>query len=134
MGKQKSDAARAVTCGADIDPAPPPGKAARNAAGNPKRRRENTQLGPVSPSWNLPSTVFFLKRDAMVGDRARAARLGPVRPETRKGKKGKDRPLAWGGGATEQKEKGRVATQDPWRACIREDTAAASRGAQVTGN
>lgn len=33
----------------------------------------------------------------MVGDRARAARLGPVRPETRKGKKGKDRPLEGSG-------------------------------------
>lgn len=71
----------------------------------------------------------------MVRDRARAARLGPVRPETRKGKEGKDWPLEGSGGkAAEQEDEGRVPRQDPWGACIREATAAASRGAQVTGN
>lgn len=59
----RSDAARPVTCGA-TSPSPAPRAAA-----------EETQ----SPAANSPSTVFFLKRDAMVRDRAPAARLGPVR-------------------------------------------------------
>lgn len=86
-----------------------------------KIRRGKTELGPFGPAWNSPSTVFFLKRDAMVRDRARAARLGPVRPATGKEPEGKDRPLegsGWRSGWA--REEGGVSRQDPRRAGIHE--------------
>lgn len=61
-----------VTCGAS-DPGPPQGTALKPRPELPRDPRR------VSLAPNSPSTVFFLKRDAMVSGRARAAQLGPVR-------------------------------------------------------
>lgn len=79
-------------------PAPPRGSAEDRRPEDPKRAW-GTPRGPSGPAWNLPSTVFFLKKDAMVKDRAQAARLGPgpvrsgpARRATGKGQEGKDRP------------------------------------------
>lgn len=76
-----------------LDPAPPLGTAERIVAGSPQNTLGKRRAGPLRPGLNSPSTVFFLKRDAMVRDRAQAARLGPVRPATEKTQDAKDRPL-----------------------------------------
>lgn len=64
------------------DPAPPLGLPPESRPQVPQTRLGNTALGPFGPAWNLPSTVFFLKKDAMVKDRSQAARFGPVRKRT----------------------------------------------------
>lgn len=118
-----------------LDPAPPPGTASRIAAEAPKTRQGNTELGPFGPAWNLPSTVFFLKRDAMVRGRARVARLGPVRPATGKGQEGKDRLLEGVAVARPTDRRGGRGLQaGPQRAVSAKPTAADSPGAQVTVN
>jgi hypothetical protein len=61
-----------VTCGAS-DTGPP-----RGTAPDPRPELPRDP-GRVSLAPNSPSTVFFLKREAMVSGRARAAQLGPVR-------------------------------------------------------
>lgn len=68
--RSRSDTAT-VTCGA-AELGPPPGD-----SGEP--RPEPQIPGSRSRALNSPSTVFFLKRDAMVSGRAGAAQLGPVR-------------------------------------------------------
>lgn len=54
-------------------PGPSPGTAPKPRPGTPR------DAGADEPGPDSPSTVFFLKRDAMVSGRARAAQLGPVR-------------------------------------------------------
>lgn len=69
----------------------------------------------------------------MVRDRTRAARLGPVRPETGKGKEGKDGPLEGSG-----QRSGRAGGRGPGRQAgpvegvYPRGYRSASRGAQVT--
>ena len=50
----------------------------------PQISLRNAELGLFGQARNSPSTVFFLKRDAMVRNRTRAARLGPIRPASEK--------------------------------------------------
>lgn len=68
--RSRSDTAT-VTCGA-AELGPPPGIAA-------SRGPSPRSPGARSRALNSPSTVFFLKRDAMVRGRAGAAQVGPVR-------------------------------------------------------
>ena len=106
MRKQRSDARGRSPVG-PLDPAPPLGTAERIVAGSPQNTPGKRRAGPLRPGLNSPSTVFFLKRDAMVGDRAQAARLGPVRPATGKRQNGKDRPLeglGWWSDGQEKRE------------------------------
>ena len=123
IGKQKSDA-RGRSSGhlwGHLIQTRPQGQQQESRPEAPKIRRGKTELGPFGPAWNSPSTVFFLKRDAMVRDLVRAARLGPVRPATGKGPEEKDRPLegsGWRSGWA--REEGGVSRQDPRRAGIHE--------------
>lgn len=73
----------------------PQGQDQESRPETPKTRHGYIGLGPFGPTWNSPSTVFFLKRDAMVRDppaRPGSARLGPVRPATGKKQEGKAGP------------------------------------------
>lgn len=120
-------------------PAPPRGSAEDRRPEDPKRAW-GTPRGPSGPAWNLPSTVFFLKKDAMVKDRAQAARLGPgpVRSGPARDWEGTggQRQALGGLGAARPKDGRRG--QGPQRGAPRsvpaKPTAADSPGAQVTVN
>lgn len=134
-GEQRSDAEGGHLWGYLIQPRPQEQQqesrpeAAKTGQGNPEQ-------GPFGPAWNSPSTVFFLKRDAMVRDHSWVVRLGPVRSATGKGQEGKDRLLESSEGRSRRTgEEGGVYRQDPQRAAVSaKPTAAESPRAQVTVN
>lgn len=134
MGKQRSDARGRSPVG-PLDPALPPGTAERIVAGSPQNTPGKRRAGPLWPGLNSPSTVFFLKRDAMVRDRAWAALLGRVRPATGKGREGKDRPLqglVWRSDRQEKRAGSSGRTRG--KRVSAKPTAAESPRAQVTEN
>lgn len=105
-----------------LDPAPPPGTAVRTVAGSPQNTPGKRRAGPLWPGLNSPSTVFFLKRDAMVRDRVWAARLGPVRSDPGWESTGGKGQALKGFGLAERRarEEGAVSRQDPRKAGTRE--------------
>lgn len=123
---------RAVTCGA-TGSSPAPRDSSKNRGQKlPKHARQTQSWAPSVRPGNSPSTVFFLKRDAMVRDRARVARLGPRLGKDRRGKGRLLEGSGWRG--RRAGEEGGVSRQDPQRAVSAQPTAAESPGAQVTAN
>ena len=86
-GKQRSDARGGHLWGRGHGRDPAPGSREDRGRKRPRHAGEAPR-GPLPPGLDSPSTVFFLKSDAMVRGRARAARLRPVPPAAGRGQEG----------------------------------------------